>query len=402
MKHLLLLITVFSSSISLYSQEIQSENDTAIYTVETYSGKTYIGKILSDDGREMLLQTIYKGKIFLKKEDVKLITKGVIQEKEITNNADTSLYFVRTYSGGEYLGKILSDNGKEIQFETEKFAKVFINKASIKDIVKINSYSDIVDGEYVGITKKSLISTRYIISTNAIPIRRGKNYAAVNWFGPEAHFAVTDRLGLGVMTTWIASPIAFNVKYTFKKFSEKETSWNYAFGSIIGTQGYLGIGNNKHALNLGLHWLSLTYGNRNTNITFSSGYSWNDLFDDDYYYKEGEYQSNTTSFVDAREIKVPFAHGPSFGLSGIIKISNETSFIWDNLAFFNSRKVNDITHLPNGNTNVANSTSTSELILIMPGMRFERSHRKSILQFSLILTNKANVAIPNLTWFYKI
>jgi hypothetical protein len=242
---------------------------------------------------------------------------------------DTNTYSITTFSGKSYIAKILSDDGKQMLIMTKNVGKIFLSKEDVKEITLITSNKDIVDGEYVGGVHQ--FTTRYIFSTNALPVKKGKNYAMLNLFGPEVHFAVTDRLGVGIMTTWIASPMALALKYTFKKEKEEANPlWNYSIGTILGTSGYIG----NFGYNMGLHFLSATYGNRNNNLTFSGGWSYNNFLQDINYYKPGVYGYDPTEWlfvggsagIDV-SLKRPMSSGPAFGASGIIKVGKYASFI---------------------------------------------------------------------------
>jgi len=129
------------------------------------------------------------------------------------SQTDTNTYVISATGDREYIGKILSDDGREVLIITEKLGKIFVPKSEIVQISKIDVTKEITNGEW---DIESPFTTRYIFTTNALPIKRGENYTMVNIFGPEAHFAVTNNLNIGVMTTWIASPFAVVGKWTFK------------------------------------------------------------------------------------------------------------------------------------------------------------------------------------------
>lgn len=73
------------------------------------------------------------------------------------------------------------------------------------------------------------------------------------WYGGEAHFAVSDNLSVGIMTTWAAIPVIGSVKYSIN-IGE---NLNLGLGTLLGSGswaqpsafGFLGYG-------------SLTVGNR--------------------------------------------------------------------------------------------------------------------------------------------
>lgn len=134
------------------------------------------------------------------------------------NPIDTNTYVVVKNNGVEYIGKILNDDGREILLETKTLGKIFITKSEIKSIKLVSSRKDIVFGEY---RAQGPFTTRYQFTTNAFSIKRGENYALVNLYGPEVHFSLSDRFSLGVMTTWIASPFVLVAKYALLNKSDK-------------------------------------------------------------------------------------------------------------------------------------------------------------------------------------
>jgi hypothetical protein len=134
------------------------------------------------------------------------------------NPVDTNTYVVTKNNGMEYIGKILNDDGREILLETNTLGKIYITKSDIKSITLVSSRKEVVFGEY---RAQGPFTTRYQFTTNAFSIKRGENYALVNLYGPEVHFSLSDRFSLGVMTTWIASPFVLAAKYALLNKSDK-------------------------------------------------------------------------------------------------------------------------------------------------------------------------------------
>jgi hypothetical protein len=141
---------------------------------------------------------------------------GLIKAQQ--NPMDTNTYVVVKNNGMEYIGKILNDDGREILLETKELGKIYINKSDIKSITLISSRKEVVYGEY---RAQGPFTTRYQFTTNAFSVKRGENYALVNLYGPEVHFSLSDRFSLGVMTTWIASPFVLAAKYALFSKSDK-------------------------------------------------------------------------------------------------------------------------------------------------------------------------------------
>lgn len=145
-----------------------------------------------------------------------LLFTGLINAQQ--NPVDTNTYVVIKNNGMEYIGKILNDDGREILLETNTLGKIYITKSDIKSITLVSARKDVVFGEY---RAQGPFTTRYQFTTNAFSIKRGENYALVNLYGPEVHFSLSDRFSLGVMTTWIASPFVLAAKYALLNRSDK-------------------------------------------------------------------------------------------------------------------------------------------------------------------------------------
>ena len=64
------------------------------------------------------------------------------------NPIDTNTYVVIKNNGTEYIGKILNDDGREILLETKTLGKIFITKSDIKSITLISTRKEDVYSEY--------------------------------------------------------------------------------------------------------------------------------------------------------------------------------------------------------------------------------------------------------------
>ena len=88
----------------------------------------------------------------------------------------------------------------------------------------------------------------------------------IQLYGPEVHFSVSDKLSLGIMASWIASPIALASKLCLYS----KNNIHISLGNILGNSGYIEQGK----VFGGLHWLTITKGDRMKNISFSAGYGY--------------------------------------------------------------------------------------------------------------------------------
>jgi hypothetical protein len=341
--------------------------------------------------------------------------------------ADTNLYRVVKYNNQEYIGRILNDDGREVLLETSKLGKIYIVKADIESITIVHREIDFVDDEYRG---TGVFTTRYQFSTNAFPLQKHENYALVNLYGPEVHFSVSKNLSVGVMATWIASPIVLALKYSVPTRNEK---LNFGFGTLLGSVGYLNQGKGYG----GLHWGMVTYGDRKNNVTLSLGYSYlnTGMRTGEQMYVPGTYPAvNNFGYPDFATLtpvnfKVPTIKAPILGVAGVASVGKKASFVVDMMFMFgkkvesiHSQIVNNMYDQSTGypiQTYVGPISSTEQTTnsvncLIMPGMRFQKTE-SAAFQVSLagvigyttiqtpgLLTSKRySFPVPMCSWFYK-
>jgi hypothetical protein len=336
--------------------------------------------------------------------------------------ADTNLYRIVKFDGVEYIAKILNDDGREVLIETESLGKIYIPKSQIKSIVKIEFVHRIIQGNYID---EGPFTTRYAFTTNALPIRQGENYAMINLYGPEVHFALSDNFNVGLMTTWIGSPIAVAMK---RSFTSNNENINFSLGGLFGTSGYINSFKGIGALGFG----NITFGDRIKNLTLAGGYLFFDpnlsrkeqfpkegtfITDEPYYYYYGQN-------IPTIEIKNNVSKGPMFSLGAYHKIGTKAAFIFDSmLGIFegskryevNSNEIQppvgnpwqndyepgvyelEVTHFQSG-PNFA--------FFFMPGMRFQ-SRENRAFQVSIAGVSRFNdfgsntFPFPMCTWFFQ-
>lgn len=329
-----------------------------------------------------------------------------------TTESDTTkkeqLYVVIKLDGTEYIGKILSDDGREVLIETEALGKIYIPKSEIRSIQKIEDPREIVYGEF---QTQGPFTTRYYFTTNGHPIKKGENYAMLHLYGPEVHFALTNNFSLGVMSTWGASPLVLALKYSFKTKTEKI---NLALGTLMGTSGYLntfkGFG--------GLHWGSITIGDRKRNLTFSGGYGYIQTGLERSIYAEGTYTvSPTPTFVSQ-----PLVTSPMFSIAGIIKVGAKASFVFDSMVGLRTAEQYFVEEqligggyvdsfgqwVPEEYQYVVTKSKNQHVgFFVMPGMRFQSSERRAFqVALAGVTVFKKNdraysFPFPMVSWFFK-
>ena len=332
-------------------------------------------------------------------------------------STDSTLRLIEKNDGTKYIAIILSDDARELLIETETIGKIYIPKSEVKRITLIENQDEIKNGE---LREESPFSTRYAFTNNALPIKRNDHYAMVNLFGPEVHFAVNDRLNLGIMSTWIGSPLVAVGKYTIPTSNKKV---NFSIASMLGTTGYLngfqGFG--------GLHWGTFTYGDRKNNISLSAGFG---------YIRPGNSQeipgvyigdstiyssSDGTDYINYNYPDIPrqanndLLKSPIISVAGIFQITSSASIFFDSMFAFGEVERSDINRDYEGGSTSPYIISITEnqlasnqfaALYLMPGMRFQKNENRAF-QIAIagvsVWDSGDNITfpLPLLSWFFK-
>jgi hypothetical protein len=351
-----------------------------------------------------------------------IVSTAVYAQVPATENpsSDTTKYLIIKFDGNEYVGLILSDDGREVLLQTQSLGKIYIPKSDIKSLRPIDYLEDVAKGE---VNTAGVFTTRYQFTTNCFPIKKGENYAMVNLYGPEVHFAVHKDFSVGVMSTWIGSPLALALKYTRGTSNPKI---NYGVGTLLGTSGYINQGKGFG----GLHWGMITYGDRRNNATLSVGYGYfnpgNNYNWGPTVYVPGTYLAENNWWPEIprddtyKGVNKSTYAAPVIGLAGQAKVGKKASFIYDCMYIMGSEtwttsQVNQSIieqYDANGylqqivvsewDQSITTGTSAQNVLVIMPGMRFQRSEAKAF-QISLagIITSSNSFPFPMASWFFR-
>jgi hypothetical protein len=300
------------------------------------------------------------------------------------------------HDGTKYIGVILSDDGREVLIETAELGKIYIPKADIASIKKIEEVESLVTGNF---REAGPFVSRYYFTNNALPIKKGDDYAMVHLYGPEVHFSVADNLSIGVMATWIASPIGVAAKYSMKTGNEKI---NLSLGTIMFSSGYLfqakGWG--------GLHWGSCTFGVPGKNLTLSSGFGYVDLIEN----RRSTYETGLQQLN----------RGSVSSVAGIVPVGERASFIFDSMVSISERRNYQASGGYYNNNGdyvgglVTYDSGTQVSAFLMPGMRFQKYERRAfqvalagVIHYSSIgffpgaSARTMTFPVPMCSWFFK-
>ena len=200
---------------------------------------------------------------------ISIITADKAQA-QVSNSIDTNkVYVIIKNDGSEFIGKIISSDMREVVMESQKLGAIAIPKHEIK-IMKLLQTGDL--GVAGGFISNEPFATRYFITTNGLPIAKGESYITYNIFGPDIQYGLADHLGVGVITTWAGSPIIFTTKYSFELSKNVNGAvgllvgtggWASSFGMAV-PYGSITLGNRKSNITGSLGYGTI-WGNENNN-----------------------------------------------------------------------------------------------------------------------------------------
>jgi len=223
--------------------------------------------------------------------------------QNITPDEPEQIYLVQKFDGTKFIGTIISQDEREVLMDTKDMGRFYIPKHLIKEIKPI--FQDEKD-HYL---TEELFATRYFITTNGLPIKKGENYIQWNLYGPDFQFGVADNFGVGVMTSWAAIPIIGTAKYSQNLGKNK----SMALGLLAGTGSWA-----FPEFGLLLPYVSFTLGDRRNNLTFSTGYG-------KIFYQDEEYNYNTGVSKEINRSEGRYL----VSIAGLAKINEKFSLVFD-------------------------------------------------------------------------
>ncbi len=134
-------------------------------------------------------------------------------DRDTTETKVKKIFVITTNSGGEFVGIIISQDDKEVLIETKDRGRVSIPKYEIREMKEVKGGEMTPGGVYI---PEEIFATRYFLTTNGLPIEKGESYVLWNLFGPEIHFGVAKNFSIGGMTSWVGIPIVGSIKYSIK------------------------------------------------------------------------------------------------------------------------------------------------------------------------------------------
>ncbi|NLB52605.1 MAG: hypothetical protein GX808_06670, partial [Syntrophomonadaceae bacterium] len=100
-----------------------------------------------------------------------VIGKGVLAQTPATNPEQEAqkVYVVVKNDGARFYGRIISQDAREVLIETDELGQIFIPRHEIREIREVASRELDERGVYV---PGEVFSTRYFITTNGLPVQK--------------------------------------------------------------------------------------------------------------------------------------------------------------------------------------------------------------------------------------
>lgn len=318
------------------------------------------------------------------------------QEPPVVQTAENSarIFVVVKNDGARFYGHIISQDAREVLVETRELGKIYIPRHEIREIREL-SLSELNEmGYYV---PGELFSTRHFLNSNALPLPRGENLILYNLYGPDFQFGVSERVGLGLTTSWIGYPIIGTAKYTIPL----KNDWNLATGLMLGTGSWA-----IPSFAFGAAYGAITYGDRNKNITFSAGYAGLRYRDEIFTYtgSDGNFSGHYDELI-RREGSFLFS------ASGLIRLNRKISLVFDSFYMpagpIRTETLYNIVYNPETESfhTVTQDyyTQRSSILAIIPGLRFQ-TRPEAAFQFGFagLVTEGMTIPIPMVQWLRNL
>mgnify|MGYP000506826038 CR=1 FL=1 len=322
----------------------------------------------------------------------------------------TKLMRIEKNDGTIYVGTILSDDGREVLINTQSLGKIYIPKADIRSIEEVSPDDVNEEGIY---EPEGPFTTRYYFTTNALPLKKGDDYVMLHLYGPEVHFAVGNDFSVGVMTSWWASPFIVALKKSFRTKNEKvNLSLATLIGSsgYLNTfRGYGGLGFGTFTYGSPANNFSFSAGYGFIDPGFNNLFTSQIISADDGFYPDDQYTYD--DLVTSGPSSSRVYHSPLFQIAGMKKLGKKVSFFFDSMFSISNAKETNITYENGGapqNTGwrVSTTKELQTLFFLMPGVRFQKSPRNAFqvaLAGATYIRGSNTIAfpVPQCSWFFK-
>ena len=277
-----------------------------------------------------------------------LVSFAYGQDETLATRKDPlKTYIIQEFNGDVFVGRVVYEDPSMIKFEVKKLGIIVIHKRDIEVIREMTKHLSENLGDYV---PSESFSSRYFLTSNALPLRTHEDFSDMNLFGPDLHKIIVANLDASISSSWLFLPLMVNLKYTIQPIE----------GLSLGAGVLGGWGSWAYNNTLGLFpYAMATLGDRKDNLTISYG-------------------RGTLVLYGNPEQRNMFTAG------GFAKAGKRTSIVFDSFI------------LPSSNP------QTSGFTIVIPGIRFQSDNR-SAFQVGLggvfLSGTFLSEPIPFIQWF---
>ena len=195
-------------------------------------------------------------------------TTTLLRGQNENTDIDTTKYSrITKHDGSELVGIILKMDAREILLKTKTIGNMVIPKHLIKKIETIEDAEVKTDGD---IWPRNLLPSRYTLTTNGIPVKKGEGYLRVMPLGVDCQFPVTDYWSVGGMTSWYGVPIIVTSKLSKSIDDDLHVSAGFLYGNLL--HGAAFSGDPFFSYGGGIGFANITLGDEEKNFNISGGY----------------------------------------------------------------------------------------------------------------------------------
>lgn len=183
------------------------------------------------------------------------------QNTPVDTTVSYKIFVVVKNDGTEYVGQILKQDSREVLIKTKELGEIYIPKHEIKEIREIKSIKEYETGVA---RKDNRLASRYFLTTNGLPIKKGDDYFRVTYGLMEAQFSISDHFSLGAMTSPVGIPIIAAPKFAYSVTD----NFHLGAGALVGSLSWaMPDAGGFLAYGVG------TFGDYEKNISISVGYA---------------------------------------------------------------------------------------------------------------------------------
>jgi len=157
-----------------------------------------------------------------------LISINLTLNAQVDSNLVNKQYVITQNDGSQYVGEIISQDAREVLLKTTNLGEIVIPKHQISKIEEVKAGQFDTSGNFVGNT---IFSTRYFITTNGLPLEKGDSYILWNIFGPDFQFGVGKNVSLGILTSWGGIPVIGSLKYSIPVEKDISVGFGFLLGT---------------------------------------------------------------------------------------------------------------------------------------------------------------------------